>query len=371
MFSIWEQQSFLKYDHLIVGAGITGLSAAACLKERHPELRVAVIERGILPTGASTKNAGFACFGSLSELLSDIQTLGEDEMLSLVEKRWKGLQRTRKRLGDSAIDLKVNGGYELLFEQGDALLQELDRINELLSPLFKSDVYQVANEKIKPFRFSKTRQLIENKLEGQLDTGKLMSSLWDYCSRLGVRIHTGCEVTSLHEDHGSVAMACKGITFQAGSVGVCSNAFTHHFLNTEETINPGRGIVMCIQPEQALPFEGTFHYEEGFYYFRNYYGKLLFGGGRNIAIKEEETTIFDINQKIKEKLIEDLENIILPDQRYHIELEWTGIMAFGEDKKPIVKKVTDNIIMGVRLGGMGVAIGSLVGEEVASFMLNR
>ena len=44
-------------------------------------------------------------------------------------------------------------------------------------------------------------------------------------------------------------------------------------------------------------------------------------------------------------------------------------MAFGQNKAPIVKNVSDRISIGVRLGGMGVAIGSLVGEEVAELII--
>lgn len=43
---------------------IVGLSVAACVLEKHPKKRVILLERGVLPTGASTKNAGFIATGS-------------------------------------------------------------------------------------------------------------------------------------------------------------------------------------------------------------------------------------------------------------------------------------------------------------------
>ncbi len=43
-------------------------------------------------------------------------------------------------------------------------------------------------------------------------------------------------------------------------------------------------------------------------------------------------------------------------------------MAFGQTNEPIVKQISDHIVLGVRLGGMGIAIGSLVGEEVAKII---
>lgn len=369
MFSLWEKQSFLETDVIIIGAGITGLSAAATLKEQSPELKVTVLERGILPTGASTKNAGFACFGSVSELLNDVNVLGAEGMVALVEKRWDGLQKTCQRLGRSMIDIQVKSGYELIFDEQSEAVDKVGSINELLRDFFQEDVFKLTNEKISPFGFGKTHHLIENHLEGQLDTGKLISALWKYCAEIGVQIHTGCEVREIHEESSTVRIACKDAEFSAKKVAVCTNAFTNKLLGKELDVAPGRGIVMSIIPDNELKFEGTFHYEEGYYYFRDYYGKLLFGGGRNLALEEEQTTDFGINQKIRKKLLSDLESIILPNQSYQVEMEWTGIMAFGKTKAPIVEKISDRMAIGVRLGGMGVAIGSLVGEEVAEIIL--
>ena len=61
MFSYWEQQSFTSYDYVIIGSGIVGLSTAIELKEKFPGATVLILERGLLPTGASSRNAGFAC----------------------------------------------------------------------------------------------------------------------------------------------------------------------------------------------------------------------------------------------------------------------------------------------------------------------
>lgn len=371
MISLWEKQSFLTSDIIIIGAGISGLSTAASIKESQPELSVTVLERGILPSGASTKNAGFACFGSVTELLNDIRILGQEGMKQLVERRWRGLEKTRNRLSDQAIDLQVNGGYELLKKDQKEAIEEIDNINELLYPLFKQEVYTLADHKIQSFGLGNTTHLIENKLEGQLDTGKLISSLWDYCSSLGIRLHTGCTVTGFNEINDHVEVVTDSATFTGRKIGICTNAFTNQLLGESLDVAPGRGIVMTIRPEKQLQLRGTYHYEEGYYYFRDYYGKLLFGGGRNLDVKGETTTEFGINQEIKEKLLSDVKEIILPDQSFEVEMEWTGIMAFGNTKAPIIQKASDRIFMGVRLGGMGVAIGSLVGEELANLIMEE
>ena len=63
--SYWEKTSFFDYDVIVIGSGIVGLNAAIHLKKSSPALKISVLESGFLPTGASTKNAGFACFGSI------------------------------------------------------------------------------------------------------------------------------------------------------------------------------------------------------------------------------------------------------------------------------------------------------------------
>ncbi len=365
MISLWEQRSFLNYDVIVIGAGITGLSTAASIRERDPSCSVLVMERGLLPTGASTKNAGFACFGSLTELLSDIDVMGEEAMLKLVEKRINGLRKTESRLGKDLIDLQIKGGYELV-RDSLVLADQIHHVNNLLSKVFGKPVFEREDAKLTDFGFQGFGGLILNQYEGQLDTGKLMKALWEYCGHIGVKILTGAEVTQIEEEQNHVTVFASAGTFYAKKVAICTNAFTDKLLNVD--LAPGRGMVMAIEPKQPLSFEGTFHYDEGYYYFRDFYGKLVFGGGRNLDKSAEETTQFGFNPDIEKRLHEDLQNRILPGVEYNVIQQWSGIMAFGDTKAPIVKKVSDRMAIGVRLGGMGVAIGSMVGAELASLL---
>lgn len=54
--SYWEIKSWLtNVDFTIVGSGIVGLNCAINLQERFPKANILVLEKGILPQGASTK----------------------------------------------------------------------------------------------------------------------------------------------------------------------------------------------------------------------------------------------------------------------------------------------------------------------------
>ena len=183
-----------------------------------------------------------------------------------------------------------------------------------------------------------------------------------------MKILTGAEVESFTSGS-KVRVTLKNQTLlEAKALALCTNAFTNQLLTQKVHLKPGRGLVLALKPSKALRFNGTFHMEEGYYYFRDHEGYLLFGGGRNLDFESETSTVFEVNEKIKRHLVHLLKNYVLPDQDFEIESEWTGIMAFGDTKKPIIKRVDENTYIGVRLGGMGVAIGSLVGEKLASLV---
>lgn len=370
MLSFWEKDFYLNYDQIVVGSGIVGLSTAIALKEKNPKYRILVLERGLLPTGASTKNAGFACFGSLSEVLSDLKTMPEADVVNLIRYRWEGLQLLRKRLGDKKMDYHQWGGYELLGEQSDFVLDGMTRVNDFLSPLFNQAVYRLESDKIDDFGFNQARvkHMVFNPFEGQIHTGKMMKSLYLLATELGVEVNTGAQVLAFEEQKDGVSLSLEGgLQFKASQVAFCTNGFTKMLMPDVELM-PGRGIVLITKPIQDLSFRGTFHYEEGYFYFRNYENRVILGGGRNIDSTTEQTLNFHINSKILDRLTTDLRNLILTKNDFEIDHTWAGIMAFGENKKPIVKACSDKVFMGVRLGGMGVAIGSQIGTELAGLM---
>jgi glycine/D-amino acid oxidase-like deaminating enzyme len=97
-------------------------------------------------------------------------------------------------------------------------------------------------------------------------------------------------------------------------------------------------------------------------------GRLLLGGGRQLDLEEETTTEAGINDLIKAQLLEDIQSFIAPGVPFEVDLCWSGTMAFGADKNPIVQRVDDHTVAGIRLGGMGVAIGMGVGKELAGLL---
>jgi gamma-glutamylputrescine oxidase len=378
MFSYWEQQSFSHYDHIVVGAGIVGLSVAIELKEHYPDSTVLVLERGLLPTGASTRNAGFACMGSATEILDDLQSTSEEEVVALFAARKKGLERLRSRLGDEKIGYAANGSYELISEKETAALNKLDYLNELLFPITGQPAFTIANEKIVEFGFSEhyTKALIQNTCEGELNSGMMMRALTDMALHYGIEVKTGAEVLSFEEDEKQVSVEVKDPfrehtwRLTCSTFSICTNAFTKQLLPDVDVV-PGRGQVLITQPIAGLKFKGIYHFDEGFYYFREIDGRVLFGGGRNLDFETERTTDFALNKLIQIDLEQKLADVILPGVHFQVAQRWTGIMAFGITKYPIVKAFSKRVFGAFRMGGMGVALGSETARQLVDIISTK
>ncbi|WP_318343835.1 NAD(P)/FAD-dependent oxidoreductase [Flagellimonas baculiformis] len=365
--SYWEYKTwFSNVDFTVIGSGIVGLNCALQLKEQYPKSKILVLEKGSLPQGASTKNAGFACFGSISEVLSDLRSHSEEEVVNLVQKRWEGIHNLRQLLGDKTIGFEQRGGHELFAEHNpdlyDNCLDQMEHLNRLLRPIFGKDPFVTTEN---TFGFGHIREkYITHQFEGQLDTGKMMHALIQKCLSKGIPILNGIQVEELLEQSNGATLVTPNFQFETKKVFVATNGFAAKLLKTE-TVRPARAQVLITEPIKGLKIKGTFHFEEGYYYFRNIDDRILFGGGRNLDFKTEETMEFGQTQTIQAKLEELLHNIILPHQQVKIDRRWSGIMGVGGHKTPIVKQVSNSVFCGVRLGGMGVALGSLVGKELA------
>ncbi len=369
--SYWERKSwFSQIDYCIVGSGIVGLNCALHLKLKHPKAKILIIEKGILPQGASTKNAGFACFGSLSEILSDLESHSEKEVFNLVEKRIKGLDLLIKTLGKQAISYKNFGGFELFFNEDQSLYEKchskIKEVNTLLCNIYNADIFSIKEHGLE-FN-GMLPQYISNPLEAQIDTGQMMFNLLQKVLGMGVFIINSSELESYSEDNTKVSLQLKGgIQTSTKHLFIATNAFSRQLLNLDVT--PVRNQVLITKPIKNLHIKGTYHLDRGYFYFRNIDDRLLLGGGRHLDAINETTSDFGLTNSIQEKLEYILLNNIIPNQNVEVDMRWSGILGVGSKKEPIVKSISNRVHCAVRLGGMGVAIGSTLGKELSELIL--
>lgn len=374
MLSFWEKDVFLKkYDVIIIGAGFSGLWLAYFLKKYQPKLEITILEAGILPTGASTKNAGFSCFGSPTELLENIEVMGIDQAMFWAEKRYKGISMITQYFG-SDVEFDDCGGTELfndkiLFEETK---DQLSILNHSIKSIVGNDNHFFLDDNIiQNAQFSGFQYAIKNSVEGSIHSGKLNNILTEKLQSMKVRIFNGIKVQGFDNELDGIKVYTEnGLIFEAQHLSITTNAFTKQLL-PEVDLYPGRGQVLITEPIEGLNWRGTFHFDKGYYYFRNYRNRVLFGGGRNLDFMTENTDEFALTELIQNKLEQLLyENIIPKHKNIRIDQRWSGIMAFDETKTPLSKCLNNRLSISVRMNGMGVALAPTLSESLANEILS-
>jgi len=369
-FSFWEIDFLNKQsDIIILGAGISGISTAISLREKHPELTVSVLERSGFSLGASTKNAGFACFGSPSEVLEDIRNMGEVLTIDLIKMRWKGLELLCQRIQAKLMDYKNDAGFEVFGHSDDEAynrcIEAIPYLNNLIGDALALDnIYSVSSEINMP---GFLQNGICNKYEGSLHPVKMMRCLYQKAVEAGVNFFFGLNIESIDKVR-------KRLVIQGGEIPykmlcICTNGFASQ-LCPELEVTPARNQVLITKPVNNFNLKGCYHFDHGYYYFRSYENRILLGGGRNLSPDIETTDEFGQTELIQSRLIDFLDRIN-PGLSSQVDYRWSGILGVGPKRFPICKWIESDILVGVRLGGMGVAIGSYLGETLAEMISEK
>lgn len=197
-----------------------------------------------------------------------------------------------------------------------------------------------------------------------------MQSLLQLCQAEGVLVLNNIEVRSVVDQGAKAELETNQGIFHARQVAICTNGFAQQLLK-EEVVVPARAQVFISEKISGLPFRGIFHVHKGYYYFRNVGDRLLMGGGRHLFRKEERSVEIQTTAKLQKHLQQFAERHILPDREWIVEDSWAGIMGFGShnEKGKLVKRIAPKVVCGVRLGGMGIAIGAHTGEQTAELLL--
>jgi len=364
--SYWEKSVITKsFDFLILGAGLIGKQIALKLVKKYPKAKIGIIDRFPIPSGASTRNAGFICFGSPSELIDDLSRSNSEDVFNLVNKRFQGSRQLIQEFGSSSLDYQNNGGYETFeneveFEKVNNKIHEINDAMKHVTGL--NQTYGVVD--IQSFGFGYYNKSFYNPLEGQINTGLLNQALAYKISNTKVLTFYGFDVTQVsNSGNACIIRADNGLEFETKQLIVANNAFAK-LLFKDLDIQPARGQVLITKPIDGLNFKGTFHSDKGYIYFRNVENRLLIGGARNYFFEQENTFDMNTSDNVIDYLKQYINTFILPQKSFEVDMQWSGIMAMGKEKLPIVKRENDSLILCVRMGGMGVALGPVLSDEV-------
>lgn len=369
--SVWEKQTWFQgADIVIAGAGVLGLWTAIEIKRRKPQWRVVVAEANAVPLGASTRNAGFACFGSPGELWHDIQLLGEEKAMQIVLQRWLGIRKIASHFKQSDIGLQWCGGYECLWpHNANEVMPHIPALNGLLARLtHEKKVYQLEANAAQTFGLRGFEAVIANRTEGVLHSGKYVSALAHLAAQHGVDILYGARIDEVDYSNGGHTVVTTRGQLQADKLVWTTNAYLSQKF-PQAGIKPGRGQMLLISPATPIVWKGAFHAHEGYYYWRDLDGMLLIGGGRHTELAEEETLDITTTASITAHL-QDFAAKHLLAEPFTVVQQWAGLMAFTPDKYPMLQHQGHGEWIATCCNGMGVAISPVFAETVAEALCN-
>jgi gamma-glutamylputrescine oxidase len=370
MFSFWEKQQYLgKYDVIIIGSGFTGLSAGITLLKSKPALRVAIIESATIGTLASSRNAGFMCYGSPSELGADLGNHNTATMLATIRAKHKGMKLLLQFAGKRNIQFKKVAGYEILDQNASATTtarEQLDALNKLFQEAVGIPQYYSLTTKS---HFADGFQdAIAFAYEGQLNPAATVYALTQLFRNLGGIHLNATTALGLEKSEGHFEVPTNLGLLQGQQVIIATNAFTSSLIPSSQ-IQPKRAQVLITSPIAKMPYLGNFHMEFGYVYFRNVGNRLLLGGARNVDFESENSTTPALNPVIQSAL-DTLLGKLLPHQNYTIEDRWAGIMGFDSQNVPQVRLLDSNLLVVAGMNGMGTALGPALGYEAANKLLS-
>jgi len=334
-------------DFAVVGAGFTGLAAAAWLRLLAPEKSVVVLDSGRIGAGASGRTGGMV----LAETAAgDLPGLGD--VLA-------GLQDILKKL-DVDCDLSLPGAWELGRSEG---LKK--------SPIAWND--------------SGTLGVVNEVPGGTLDPGKQVSALARAAVRLGASIVENGEVAQIRWSDPLELQFARG-RLRAGKVLVATNALSAELSGLRSVAHAKLTLAARTAPLREKQIEAIgLAARKPFYTvdFPYLWGRLcpdnsiIWGAGLVDAPKPGDLENIDVARggparmfASLQKRIRGLHPALAAAEFTH---QWGGPIAFRSEFLPVFARhpESDNgIVLGV-FAGHGVALSVYLGAWAAEVLLGR
>jgi glycine/D-amino acid oxidase-like deaminating enzyme len=332
-------------DVEIVGAGITGISAALTLAEAG--LRVRIHDARRVAEGASGRNGGFALRGGTMPYDRAREWLGAER----AREYWRLTEDALERLGGLAGDaLRRTGSLRLAAdaEEEEEIRGELDALHDdgfdaewrtgLVRGRFPAAIFHPRDAAIQPAR--------------------LVRRLARRAGGAGVEIRENHRIESLDAlDADRVLLATDG--YPSGLLG-----------ELEGLIIPTRGQMLATEPVRERLFECPHYGRHGFDYWQQTPdGRILAGGFRDTALDEEFTADETTTDAIQDALAAFVTELV--GRPIAITHRWAGIFGLVLDFLPVVGRHPQDERVWIAGGysGHGNVLGFMCGDLVAKAML--
>ncbi|HVA31511.1 MAG TPA: FAD-dependent oxidoreductase [Gaiellaceae bacterium] len=340
-----------RVDVAVVGAGITGCSAALRLAEGG--LRVRVHDARGVAEGASGRNGGFALRGGAARYDVARETYGADRAKAY----WLWTEEKLDRLAELAGDaLRRTGSYRLAAdeEERDAIRLEYEALREDgIEAEWLDDVPGAAAGKF--------HGAIAHSRDGAIQPARLVR-------RLAVR---AAEAGAEFREHDRVEDVDA---LDADRVLVATDGYGHGLVaELADLIWPTRGQVIVSEPLDGVLYDRPHYARDGFDYWQQLPdGRIVLGGFRDVSIMDELTDVEEMTPTIQASLESFLHE--LAGREVEVTHRWAGIFGLTQDALPLVGPVPGHdgrVWVAAGYSGHGNVLGFGCGELVADALLGR
>jgi len=369
--SFWAKKDTIRNldvhtDVVIIGAGYVGLSTAYWLTELKSDLKITVLDRGLVGSGASGRNAGFLTKGSAFFYHHLMQKFDKNKAHEIFSFAQRSIELASHHLLDSFPELNFEKTTSLTLIKNKKILNDLKKNKDQLANF---DFRWVASQELSPLLSKKFLGGFESSNEFKINPIQLLNLLQKELERRNVRVVEGTTAYQVEED----IVSTDTHNIKAEHIILALNGYSGQFLNQlKNFIKPYRAQMLAIKVKDSIESPSLYYDPEDRVYWRKLGDNSFLIGGKRLLDEVNEQTDFDhLNAKIQLALETYVKDVLKLD--FSILHRWSGIMGFTQTELPIVTQLKTNpkvhIIGG--FSGHGMGLGFHAGKDLAEVMLNQ
>jgi glycine/D-amino acid oxidase-like deaminating enzyme len=360
-----------RFDVVIVGAGYTGLSAARQLARAGAS--VAVLDRGQVGSGASSRNAGQVLTGLKLDVGTLVSTYGAVRARELFETSREAMAALEGVVADEPIGCDLERTGHLQAAAKPSHLHALRNEQALLARVFNHQVSIVeARDQSTELGARGYHGLLVDEQSAAINPAKYVHGLAGAAMRAGAAIFEHTAVSRMTRTATGWTVATARGDLGARDVLIATNGYTDESAPAlQRRLIPIGSYIICTAPlpgslaAQLLPRRRmAFDSRHFLHYFRlTADNRLLFGGRAEFSGPTLESA------KRATSILQRAMLATFPDlAATPIEYAWSGHVAFTRDQMPHAGQLDDAFFAGGYCGhgiAMATYLGGLIARRIA------
>lgn len=358
-------------DVAVVGAGLTGVSAALHLARKGA--KVAVLEKETVAWGASGRNGGMATTGLSIGTRDAIARYGFETARRYLMTYHDAVDTIEKLVAEEGIDCDFARSGKLLLASKPAHVGGLRKTQEVLDRLGLDETRMVPKSELHSEIGSDRYHggMVDTKSAG-LHVGKYTRGLGEAAARAGAEIHEKAPVEQVRRLGGTKheVVTARGIV-RADQVLVATSGYTSRpFRWLQVRIAPVGSFIIVTEPlgkdvcDQIMPTRRVASTSMNLlHYFRiTPDHRLLFGGRARFAMSSPQS-----DEKSGRILHQALTEVFPQLSRTRVDYCWGGLVDTTMDRM-VHAGEQDGLFYSVGYSGHGVQMATYMGQQMAEYM---